>query len=351
MENTFGDFLKERRKNKSLTQKQLAGILYVSESAVSKWEKNIAHPDIDLIPKLSSILGVTEHELITASIDKDLRQQKVQAKKYRAITMSWNLFFYISYSIAILTCFICNLATSGTLSWFWVVLSALVLAFTLTNLPALIKSYRLVLIPASMYLALVLLLGVCAIYTKGTWFWVATLSVLLGLIIIFMPIFIVKYSVFNKLKKFNDFVSVGIDFILLNILLVVINIYTATNGFSNTIWCLNLALPIVAIVYITLNILLCVRFLKVNKFLKTSLILLLVNIFLYLPPIFIKFKNTLVQKEIDGFDIFKADFSCWVPDVNLENNVNLIIFLTISLLIVVFFVIGLIKHLKSKNKK
>ena len=70
MENSFGWFLKQKRQEKNLTQKQLAKILFVTESAVSKWEKDVAHPDITLLPKLSEILGVTEHELITASVDE-----------------------------------------------------------------------------------------------------------------------------------------------------------------------------------------------------------------------------------------------------------------------------------------
>ena len=74
MEITFGAFLKEKRQEKNLTQKELAEKLFVSDSAVSKWEKNVARPDITLLPKLSEILGVSEHELITASIDTHARE-------------------------------------------------------------------------------------------------------------------------------------------------------------------------------------------------------------------------------------------------------------------------------------
>ena len=87
MENTFGSFLSKKRKEKNLTQKELSKMLFVSESTVSKWEKNVAHPDITLLPKLSEILGVSEHELITASIDNKAREEKNQAKKWRAF---WN---------------------------------------------------------------------------------------------------------------------------------------------------------------------------------------------------------------------------------------------------------------------
>ena len=349
MEKTFGDFLRQRRHEKNLTQKELAKLLFVTESAVSKWEKDVAHPDITLLPKLSEILGISEHELITASIDNETREQKLQAKKWRTLSLTWSLFFYIAYGVALIPCFICDLAINKTLSWFWIVLSALLLAFTFTNLPKLIKKHKLIFIPLSMYLALILLLGVCCIYTKGNWFFIPSLSVLLGLTIIFTPIYIAKYDVFAKIRKYNDFISVAVDFVLLNVLLIVINDYTITNGYSNNWWYLKIALPTVLGVYLVLNLLLSVRFLKINKFLKTSIMLFLIDVFMYLPPLFIKVKNPAIQKEIDDINIFKANFFSWEVDVTLENNIHLILFLTLLFLSAVFLVIGLIRSSKSKK--
>ena len=210
MENSFGAFLRQKRHEKNLTQKELSKLLFVSESAVSKWEKDVAHPDITLLPKLSEILGVSEHELITASVDNKAQAEKAQARKWRTLSFSWSLFWYIAYGIALIPCFICNLAIDKTLSWFWIVVAALVLAFTFTNLTKIIKKHKLILIPLSMYSALVLLLGVCCIYSGGDWFLIASVSVLLGLIIIFTPIYISRYDVFSKIKKYNDFVSVAV---------------------------------------------------------------------------------------------------------------------------------------------
>ena len=350
MENSFGSFLSQKRKEKKLTQKELSKMLFVSESTVSKWEKDVAHPDITLLPKLSAILGVSEHELITASVDNKAREEKKQAKKWRTFSLSWSLFFYIAYGIALIPCFICDLAINKTLSWFWIVLSALILAFTFTNLPKLIKRYKLIFIPLSQYFALVLLFGVCCIYNNGNWFWIATLSVLLGLTIIFTPIYIAKYKVFSKIKKCNDFVSVAVDFLMLNILLVVINAYALTSGYANGWWYFKIALPIVLCVYLALNIIMSVRFLKTNRFLKTSVILLLSNAFLYLLPLFIKVKNPEIQKEIDQINIFKANLFSWQIGVNLEQNIHLIICLTLLFLALVFLTIGLISHFRQKNK-
>ena len=350
MENSFGEFLKLKRQEKNITQKELAKLLYVTESAVSKWEKDVARPDITLLPKLSEVLGVTEHELITASIDKKSREEKSQAKKWRAFSLSWSLFFYISYATALIPCFICDLVINKSLTWFWIVLSALLLAFTFTNLPKLIKKHKLILIPSSIYLALCLLLGVCCIYTHGNWFLIPTLSVLFGLIIIFTPMYISKFKIFNKIKKFNDFVSLGIDFIGLNILLIVIDLYSVSNGYTYNHWFLKIAFPITIIFYCFLNILLCVKFLKVNKLIKTSIILFLIDLIYLIPP-FLKFKNLELQKEL-AYDtnIFKANFSTWKLELTIDNNIHCIIALTLISLAIIFLISGLILHITRKKK-
>ncbi len=346
--NRFGEFLRQKRQEKELTQKELSGLLFVSESAVSKWESGVARPDISLLPRLSEILGVSEHEIITASIDNMARQEKAQAKKWRVLSFTWSLFFYIAYVVALIPCFVCNLAIDKTLSWFWIVLAALILAFTFTNLPKLIKRHKLVFLPFSMYFALLLLLGVCCVYTGGDWFYISAMSVLLGLVIVFLPIYIAKYSVFAKIRGANDFVSCFVDFILINILLIMINIFTIKNGYTAEWWYLQIALTICIGVYLTLNLLLCVRFLKVNRFIKTGILLSLINTFLYLPPIFVKVDNPAVQKEIEDINILYADLFRWIPGVTIDNNIHLIICLSLVALSVTFLAVGIIRH-KRKN--
>ena len=344
MENTFGGFLKEKRLEKNLTQKEMAKMLFVSESAVSKWEKDVAHPDITLLPKLAEILGVTEHELITASVDEQAREEKMQAKKWRNLSSAWRISFYIAYGIALIPCFICNLAIEKTLSWFWIVLSALLLAFTFTNLPKLIKKNKLLFLPLAMYGALCLLLGVCCIYSHGDWFWIASIAVLLGLSIIFVPIYIAKYKVFEKIRKFNDFISILFAFILLNILLLVIEAFNPSDT-----WYLKIAFPIALGVYLSVNLLLCVRFLKVNRFIKTSLILIFFPILYLILPL-IKVDNANVQDELNQFNIFLADFSLWNNDVAIERNLNLIVFLSFLAIAAVFFTVGLLWQSKKKKQ-
>lgn len=60
----FGMFLSGLRKEKGLTQRQLADSLYLSDKAVSKWETGQSLPDITLLKPLADLLGVTVTELL-----------------------------------------------------------------------------------------------------------------------------------------------------------------------------------------------------------------------------------------------------------------------------------------------
>ena len=59
-----GNLIKELRTEKGLTQKELAEKLNVSTAAVSKWENGKGFPDISILEKLSSELGISITELV-----------------------------------------------------------------------------------------------------------------------------------------------------------------------------------------------------------------------------------------------------------------------------------------------
>lgn len=81
----FGRYIKEKRKEAGLSQKELAKQLFVSESAVSKWERGLSYPDMTLVTSLCEILHVSEHELLTASDDMHQREIEEQSRGYLRI--------------------------------------------------------------------------------------------------------------------------------------------------------------------------------------------------------------------------------------------------------------------------
>lgn len=74
---TTGEIISSIRREKGLTQKDLAEKLNVTDKAVSKWERDIALPDINTLPKLADILNITIEELITAKPQKTNDHKKV----------------------------------------------------------------------------------------------------------------------------------------------------------------------------------------------------------------------------------------------------------------------------------
>lgn len=59
MNNNFNDVFKMLRKQKNLTQEQIAEALGVSSQAISKWETNTSYPDISLLPIIADYFGVS----------------------------------------------------------------------------------------------------------------------------------------------------------------------------------------------------------------------------------------------------------------------------------------------------
>ena len=60
----FNEKLQELRKSKGLTQEELAKELYVSRTAISKWESGRGYPNISALKELSRYFSVSIDELI-----------------------------------------------------------------------------------------------------------------------------------------------------------------------------------------------------------------------------------------------------------------------------------------------
>ena len=61
----FHEKLKELRKSRGLTQEELAEELYVSRTAISKWESGRGYPSIDSLKEISNYFSVTIDELLS----------------------------------------------------------------------------------------------------------------------------------------------------------------------------------------------------------------------------------------------------------------------------------------------
>lgn len=123
----IGKFIADCRKKKNLTQEQLAEKLYITDRAVSKWERGISLPDADKMLDLCKILDINVNELLNGEkIDmKDYEKKNEELllelakqdelKNKRLITDMWVLtitavIFYVALNIVS-----CNFLKEGPL--------------------------------------------------------------------------------------------------------------------------------------------------------------------------------------------------------------------------------------------
>jgi len=87
----IGETIKKLRKQKDMTQEQLAEYLNITTQAISKWETNLSLPDITLVPVLANIFDVTSDALLGIDITikenriKDIINQANQVRQYGSV--------------------------------------------------------------------------------------------------------------------------------------------------------------------------------------------------------------------------------------------------------------------------
>lgn len=87
MNETIGSRIAKYRKEKGMTQEDLANQMGVSSQAVSKWENDISCPDIAALPKLCTLLGITTDELLSGKKDEVRLLPENQRKSLDELTL------------------------------------------------------------------------------------------------------------------------------------------------------------------------------------------------------------------------------------------------------------------------
>lgn len=138
----IGKFIAKSRKEKNLTQAQLAEKLNITDRAVSKWETGKSLPDSSIMLELCEILGITVNELLSGeeidmeSYEKKADENLIALKRKDENNMTKNVIISILFSlillIGIMVCLICNIAISGNLTWSLIPVSSIVFAWVIS---------------------------------------------------------------------------------------------------------------------------------------------------------------------------------------------------------------------------
>lgn len=214
-----GKFIVGCRKEKGMTQAELAERLNITDRAVSKWETGKSLPDASIMLELCDILGVTVNELLSGeriemnNYEEKVNENLIELKKTNENHINKNVIISILYTIAmvigVMVCFICDMAISGTLTWSLIVLVSTLIAWA-SSFPIVLlgkKGVFVAMVAVSiltipfMYI-LSILLNANQVFRLG-----AVMSV-------FSLVFVwVIYALFNRLKE-RRFLATGIMFLL-----------------------------------------------------------------------------------------------------------------------------------------
>lgn len=87
----FGEKLQMLRKNKGMTQEELAQALYVSRTAVSKWESGRGYPGVDSLKEIAAYFSVTIDELLSGDKIISIAEKENQANIRRLCGMMFGI--------------------------------------------------------------------------------------------------------------------------------------------------------------------------------------------------------------------------------------------------------------------
>ena len=100
----FNEKLQELRKQKGLTQEELAESLYVSRTAISKWESGRGYPNIESLKAIAKFYSVTIDELLSgeevltiAEEDQKQKESHLRDLVFGLLDLSVAMFFFVPF--------------------------------------------------------------------------------------------------------------------------------------------------------------------------------------------------------------------------------------------------------------
>ena len=98
----FGEKLQELRKSKVLTQEELAEELYVSRTAISKWESGRGYPSIDSLKEISAFFSVTIDELLSGEKILSLAEKENKSNIRKMCNLIFGIADVLSFLLIVL---------------------------------------------------------------------------------------------------------------------------------------------------------------------------------------------------------------------------------------------------------
>ena len=226
----IGKFIAKCRKEKKLTQAQLAEKLNITDRAVSKWETGKSIPDSSIMLELCEILGITVNELLSGEeinmesygekVDENLIILKRKDENNITKNVIISILFSVTLLVGIMVCLICNIAISGNLTWSLIPVSSMIFTWII-SFPSIILGKRGILVSfvsLSIFVFPYLFLLSSFINVKEV-FSIGAVMAVVSIIFLWIAV-----AVFHRIKKTRKLVALGIIFLLSIPFILIINI-------------------------------------------------------------------------------------------------------------------------------
>ena len=305
----------------------------------------------------SSKIAVEEHlmecesckmimqQLKSTSYDEILTKEKndvlgTHAKKERRRSTTIGLATAGVLMIPVIVCLICNLAIGHALDWFFIVLASLLLFASITVLPLLTREKRFFWTILGFIGSLILLLMVTCIYTRGNWFFLATIPTIFGLSVVFMPYIVYQIALPDALKRQKGLLVMLWDTLWLYAIIFVCGLHSTEGRY----WSVALSITTFCLV-LPWGIFLCIRYTKGHPLEKAGWVTMITGGFI---SIVNDITNGIVEGKIH-IRMKDADFYCWDLDSIAVINGNVMLIILLVSMGVGILLIGIGKVLKHKR--
>ena len=82
----LGAFIAENRRDRDMTQRDLAERLHITDKAVSKWERGLSYPDVTLLEPLAEVFGLGVEELVACRRTEEKKEEERPVKNILEIS-------------------------------------------------------------------------------------------------------------------------------------------------------------------------------------------------------------------------------------------------------------------------
>ena len=243
------------------------------------------------------------------------------------------------FMIPILVCLIVNLAAGAALDWFFIVLASLITAGSLIIVPLMMPENKLLWTFGTFTASLLLLFGVICIYTQGSWFFVASSSVLFAFSVCFLPSAVYAKPLKKLLGRQKGLTVMTTITLLFVLMMISIGLYTGSADFWK--YAAAISLPFLAIAWL---LFLIIRYPKIHGLIKGGICTVLIGAFPF-------FADTVINAWL-GYErplpvLTQSVFtpSVWTAE-NADDNVKWLLLLTCTLVGLILIIVGIMRRKK-----